>query len=54
MRELTMEEQQMYDGGSFLGMSIIAGIFGTAIYKLLVSNRGRISLPSIISFEWSK
>ncbi len=51
MKELTVYEMENVDGGGMLTYFIYAAI-GGAIYKIMTSSSGRISIPHLISFEW--
>lgn len=51
MQPLSRAELQEVDGGSFLTVILYVAI-GGAIYKIITSNAGRLSIPNIISIEW--
>lgn len=51
MNELSMQDMEAIDGGSFLTCILYIAI-GGAIYKIITSNAGRLSIPNIISIEW--
>lgn len=51
MKELTQYELENVEGGSFLTVILYVAI-GGAIYKIITSNAGRISIPNVISMEW--
>ena len=55
-RRDNMNELQLYDqmdiyGGSAAGV-ILCIIMGAAVYKMLFSRGGRVSIPKLISIEW--
>lgn len=51
MQPLSRAELQEVDGGSFLTVILYVAI-GGAIYKIITSSAGRLSIPNIISIEW--
>ena len=51
MKELNTMQMEEIDGGSMLTYFIYAAI-GGAIYKVMTSKSGRISIPRLITFEW--
>lgn len=51
MNELSMNDMEAIDGGGFLTYILYIAI-GGAIYKIITSNAGRLSIPNIISIEW--
>lgn len=51
MKELNHCELVETEGGSILTCIVYAAI-GGAIYKIITSRAGRLSIPNIISFEW--
>lgn len=55
-RRDNMNELQLYDqmdiyGGSAAGV-ILCIVIGAAVYKMLFSRGGRVSIPKLISIEW--
>ena len=52
MKELSMYEQCVISGGSGLSAALIYLILGAGIYKILMSSKGRISIPRLIQLEW--
>lgn len=51
MNELTVNQMENVDGGGVLTYILYIAL-GGAIYKIVTSNAGRLSIPNIISIEW--
>ncbi len=51
MQELQLSNQMEITGGG-VGTWIICVVVGAAVYKILYSSSGRISIPKLISIEW--
>ncbi len=51
MQELTISQQREVSGGG-LGTVVLLVVIGTALYKVIFSRAGRISIPHLISIEW--
>ncbi|WP_199589048.1 MULTISPECIES: hypothetical protein [Coprobacillaceae] len=51
MNELTVNEQMELTGGA-VGTWIVCVVMGAAVYKILFSKGGRVSIPRLISIEW--
>lgn len=51
MNELQLVQQMEITGGSAGGL-ILCIVIGAAVYKMLFSNGGRVSIPKLISIEW--
>ena len=51
MQQMTTQMEQTVSGGSFI--FFFGGIaISVALYKVLMTRRGRISIPRLISIEW--
>ena len=53
MSELTLEQQYEISGGSAVGTTIIYLLLSCGLYKIYKSKKGRLSIPRLISIEWS-
>lgn len=51
MNELQLSSQMEISGGG-VGTIVFCVVIGTAVYKMVKSTSGRISIPRIISIEW--
>lgn len=51
MNELQLTQQMEIVGGG-AGTWILCIVIGAAVYKMLFSNSGRVSIPKLISIEW--
>lgn len=51
LKELNKEELQEIEGGALLTYIVYVAI-GGAIYKIVTSKSGRLSIPKLITFEW--
>lgn len=51
MNELQLNNQMDIVGGA-VGTWIVYIVVGAAVYKMLYSKSGRISIPRLISIEW--
>lgn len=51
MHEMELSSQMETQGGS-IAFWVGTIIMGTAIYKLIRSARGRVSIPRLITLEW--
>lgn len=51
MNELQLVQQMEITGGG-AGTLILCIVIGAAVYKMLFSNGGRVSIPKLISIEW--
>lgn len=51
MNELQLYDQMDVYGGSAAGV-ILCIVIGAAVYKMLFSRGGRVSIPKLISIEW--
>lgn len=51
MNELQLSNQMEIVGGG-VGTWIVCIVIGTAVYKMLFSKSGRVSIPKLISIEW--
>lgn len=51
MNELQLYDQMDVYGGSTAG-AILCIVIGAAVYKMLFSRGGRVSIPKLISIEW--
>lgn len=51
MNELQMTQQMEISGGG-VGTWIVCIVVGAAVYKVLFSSSGRVSIPKLISIEW--
>lgn len=51
MNTLTSTQLQEVEGGSLLTYIVYVAI-GGAIYKIVTSKSGRLSIPKLITFEW--
>ncbi len=51
MNELQLNNQMDIVGGA-VGTWIVCFVVGAAVYKMLYSKSGRISIPRLISIEW--
>ena len=51
MNELQLNNQMDIVGGA-VGTWIVCIVVGAAVYKMLYSSSGRISIPRLISIEW--
>lgn len=51
MNELQLSSQMDIVGGA-VGTWIVCIVVGAAVYKMLYSKSGRISIPRLISIEW--
>lgn len=51
MNELQLSNQMDIVGGG-AGTWILCIVIGTAVYKMLFSKSGRVSIPKLISIEW--
>lgn len=51
MNELQLNQQMEVIGGG-VGTWIVCFVVGTALYKVLYSKSGRISIPKLVSIEW--
>ena len=51
MQPLSRAQLQEVDGGGMLTIILYVAI-GGAIYKIITSSAGRLSIPNIISIEW--
>ncbi|MBM6840395.1 hypothetical protein H6A03_02430 [[Clostridium] spiroforme] len=51
MNELQLYDQMDIYGGSAAGV-ILCIVIGAAVYKMLFSRGGRVSIPKLISIEW--
>ena len=52
MKELTLQQQCEIQGGSLIATALLYLILGAAAYKIIKSEKGRISIPRLISIEW--
>ena len=52
MKELSLYEQCSISGGSGLSAALLYLILGAGLYKIIMSSKGRISIPRIIQLEW--
>lgn len=53
MKELSLQEQfEINGGGAFT--TIIYCIIGVGLFKVITSKKGRISIPKLITYEWSR
>ncbi len=52
MKELSLEEQFQFTGGSAVGTIIIYLLLGVGLYKVIKSSSGKLSIPNLISTEW--
>lgn len=44
------KQMEIYGGG--VGTWIVCVVVGAAVYKMLYSSSGRISIPRLVSIEW--
>ncbi len=51
MNELQLSSQMEISGGG-IGTVVFCVVIGAAVYKMVRSSAGRISIPRIISIEW--
>lgn len=51
MNELQLNNQMEISGGG-IGTIVFCVVIGAAVYKMVTSNSGRVSIPRIISIEW--
>lgn len=51
MNELQIAQQMEIVGGG-VGTWIVCVVVGAAVYKMLFSRSGRVSIPKLISIEW--
>ena len=51
MNELQLSSQMETSGGG-IGSVVFCVVIGAAVYKMVRSSAGRISIPRIISIEW--
>ena len=51
MQELQLTNQMEIIGGG-VGTWIVCVVVGAAVYKMLYSSSGRISIPRLVSIEW--
>lgn len=51
MNELQVNEQMDVIGGG-VGTWLVCIVVGAAVYKMLYSSSGRISIPRLVSIEW--
>lgn len=51
MNELQLSNQMEITGGG-IGTFIVCVVVGAAVYKMLFSKSGRVSIPKLISIEW--
>ena len=49
--ELQLSSQMEISGGG-IGTVVFCVVIGAAVYKMVRSSTGRISIPRIISIEW--
>ena len=54
MRELSVYEQQELCGGSPIVQALLYILLGSGIYKIITSNKGRISIPRLVNIEWKQ
>lgn len=52
MNELQVSSQMEIVGGG-VATWIVCIVIGTAVYKILFSKKGRVSIPKVIQIEWS-
>ena len=52
MKELSVNEQCVISGGAGFSAALLYLILGAGLYKILMSSKGRISIPRIIQLEW--
>ena len=51
MNELQLSSQMEISGGG-IGTVVFCVVIGAAVYNMVRSSAGRISIPRIISIEW--
>ena len=51
-----MQELQLTNQMEFIGVGVVTWfvcvVVGSAVYKMLYSSSGRISIPRLVSIEW--